>query len=225
MHLQAPYAFMPKPNDSQSFREEIANSVIHGIGLALGVAALSILVVFACKRGTSWHIVSCSIYGSTLVLLYLSSTLYHSFQNPKAKKIFKRIDHCSIYLLIAGTYTPFTLVNLRGSWGWTLFGIIWGLAVFGILFKIFHTGKFRFVSTLVYLAMGWLIIIAIKPLFSSMSLTGFLWLLAGGLSYSFGVIFYAFDRISFFHAIWHLFVLGGSVCHFFAVLYHVLPPV
>ena len=150
--------------------------------------------------------------------------VYHAFQNPKAKKVFRTIGHCSIYLLIAGTYTPFTLVNLRGGWGWTLFGIIWGLAVFGILFKIFHTGKFKFVSTMVYLAMGWLIIIAIKPLLSSMSLAGFFWLLAGGLSYSFGVIFYAFDRISFFHAVWHLFVLGGSVCHFFAILYHVLPP-
>ena len=176
-----PLSFMPKLNDKQSLREEITNSVIHGVGLALGVAGLLILVVLACKRGTSWHIVSCSIYGSTLVLLYLSSTLYHAFQNPKAKKAFKTIDHCSIYLLIAGTYTPLTLVNLRGGWGWTLFGIIWGLAVFGILFKIFHTEKFRFVSTLVYLAMGWLVIIAIKPLFISMSLTGFAWLLAGGI--------------------------------------------
>ena len=211
-------------NHRQSLREEIANSTIHGVGLALGVVALAILVVLACVQGTSRHVVSCSIYGSTLVILYLSSTLYHALQNPKAKKVFKTIDHCSIYLLIAGTYTPFTLVTLRGGWGWTLFGIIWGLAVFGILFKIFHTGKYKFVSTIVYLAMGWLVIIAVKPLFISLSLTGFIWLLAGGLSYSFGVIFYAFDRISFFHAIWHLFVLGGSMCHFFAVVYHVLPP-
>ena len=130
--------------DRQSLTEEIANSAIHGIGFALGVAALSILVVLSCLRGTSWHIVSCSIYGSTLVLLYLSSTLYHALQNPKAKKVFKTIDHCSIYLLIAGTYTPFTLVNLRGGLGWTLFGIIWGLDVCGILFKIFHTGKYKF---------------------------------------------------------------------------------
>ena len=215
---------MPKLNDRQSLREEIANSVSHGVGLAFGVIALPILVVLACVRGTSWHIVSCSIYGSTLVILYLSSTLYHALQSPKAKKIFKTIDHCSIYLLIAGSYTPFTLVNLRGGWGWSLFGIIWGLAVFGILFKIFHTGKYEFVSTMVYLAMGWLVIVAIKPLFLSLSLTGFGWVLAGGLSYSFGVIFYAFDRISFFHAVWHLFVLGGSICHFFAVVYHVLPP-
>ena len=140
--------------ERQSLREEITNSIIHGVGIALGVAALSILLVLACKRGTSWHIISCSIYGSTVVLLYLSSTLYHAFQNPKAKKVFKTIDHCSIYLLIAGTYTPFTLVNLRGGWGWTLFGIIWGLAAFGIVFKIFHTGKYKFVSTMVYLAYG-----------------------------------------------------------------------
>ncbi len=215
---------MVELKDRQSLREEIANSSIHAIGLALGVAALSILVVLACKRGTTWHIVSCSIYGSTLVILYLSSTLYHAFQNPRVKKVFKTIDHCSIYLLIAGTYTPFKLVILRGGWGWTLFGIIWGLAVFGFLFKIFHTGKYKFISTMVYLAMGWLIVIAVKPLFLNLSVTGFSWLLAGGLFYSLGVIFFLSDRILYFHAIWHLFVLGGSICHFFAVLHHVLPP-
>ena len=215
---------MHRTNARQSLQEEIANSITHGVGLALGIVGLSILVILAAVRGSSWHIVSCSIYGATLVILYLASTLYHAIQNPKVKRVLKIVDHCSIYLLIAGSYTPFTLVSLRGGWGWTLFGIVWGLAILGILFKVFHTGKYEFVSTMLYLAMGWLVIIAVKPLFSVISLVGFMWILAGGLSYSFGVIFYAFDRILFFHTVWHLFVLAGSICHFFAVLYHVLPP-
>ena len=204
-------------------KEEIANSITHGIGLALAIAGLSVLVVFACLRGSAWHVVSCSIYGSTLVILYLASTLYHSIQNPAAKRILKVFDHCSIYLLIAGSYTPFTIVSLRGGWGWTLFGLIWGMAILGIIFKTFHTGKYENFSLALYLFMGWLVIIAIKPLFSSVPLIGFLWMVAGGLFYTFGVLFYCLDRIPFFHTIWHLFVLGGSTCHFFAVLFYVVP--
>ena len=211
-------------SDTKRLKEEIANSVTHGIGLALAVAGLSILVVFACLRGTAWHIVSCSIYGTTLVVLYLASTLYHGVQKPAAKRFLKVFDHCSIYLLIAGSYTPFTIVTLKGGWGWTLFGLSWGLAILGIIFKTFHTGKYEALSTTLYLSMGWLVIIAIKPFFLSVPLAGFLWVIAGGLCYTFGVLFYCLDRIPFFHTIWHLFVLGGSTCHFFAVLFYVLPP-
>ena len=207
----------------KKIKEEIANSVTHGVGLCLSIAGLAVLVILASLRGTPWHIVSCSIYGSTLVILYLTSTLYHSVQSSKAKQWFKILDHCAIYLLIAGSYTPFTLVHLRGNWGWTLFGLIWGVAVLGIIFKLFYTGKFERISVTLYLLMGWLVVIVVKPLLLTLGLSGFLWIAAGGLSYSFGVIFYWFDRIAFFHAIWHLFVLGGSICHYFAVFYHVLP--
>ena len=210
--------------DIKRFREEIANTITHGIGLGLAIAAVSVLVVLASLRGTAWHIVSCSVYGSTLVILYLASTLYHGIQRPAAKRILKVFDHCSIYLLIAGSYTPFTIVSIRGGWGWTLFGLIWGMALLGIVFKTFHTGKYEVFSTTLYLAMGWMIIIAVKPLFASVPLMGVLWVVAGGLFYTFGVLFYCFDRIPFFHAIWHLFVLGGSACHFFAILFYVLPP-
>ena len=209
----------------KSSREEIANTITHGVGLGFAIAAVSVLVVFASLRGTAWHIVSCSIYGGTLVILYLASTLYHWVQSPVAKRLLKIFDHCSIYLLIAGSYTPFTIVSIQGGWGWTLFGLIWGMAILGIVFKTFHTGKYEAFSTMLYLAMGWIVIIAIKPLFASIPLMGFLWIVAGGLLYTFGVLFYCLDRIPFFHAIWHVFVLGGSACHFFAVLFYVLPPV
>jgi hemolysin III len=203
--------------------EEIINSITHGIGLALSLAGLSVLVVFASLYGNAWHIVSSSIFGASLVLLYTFSTLYHSFQLPRIKHIFKILDHSSIYLLIAGTYTPFTLVNLRGAWGWTLFGLIWGLAIFGILFSIIFINRFKIVSTFIYLFMGWLVIIAIKPLLSNVPGGGIAWLVAGGLFYTIGVIFYALKKLPFSHAVWHVFVLGGSVCHFFAVMFYVVP--
>jgi len=199
----------------ESLAEEIANSITHGIGTGLSIAGTSVLVVMASLYGDVWQVVSFSIYGAALILLYLASTLYHSFQNPKTKRIFKIIDHSSIYLLIAGTYTPFMLVSIRGAWGWSLFGIIWGLAFAGIMFKAFFIGRFKKLSTLVYLLMGWLIVIAFKPMLDSVPTGGLIWLAAGGFSYTFGVIFYAWHSLKYSHAIWHLFVLGGSICHYF----------
>ena len=164
-----------------------------------------------------------SIYGSTLILLYLASTFYHSIQSPRAKKTFRVLDHSAIFLLIAGTYTPFTLVNLRGAWGWTLFGLVWGLAIGGIILKVFFVGRFRILSVCLYIGMGWLVLIAFKPRLSVIPVNGIIWLGIGGLAYTFGVIFYAFKQIPFNHAIWHLFVLAGSVCHFFSIFFYVLP--
>lgn len=213
-----------KKNESGSLdREELANSITHAIGVALSLAALVILVVYAAMQGDGWKVVSFSIYGTTLVLLYTASTLYHSFSSERARHYLKIFDHSAIYLLIAGTYTPFLLVMIRGAWGWTLFGIIWGLAIVGIIFKLFFVHRFNVVSTIIYLLMGWLILIAFRPLITYVPENGLYWLLAGGLSYSFGVIFYLWKRIPYHHAIWHLFVLGGSICHFFAVLFYVLP--
>lgn len=200
---------------------EVANAATHGIGVGLSITALVLLVVYACIYGNAWHVVSFSIYGSTLIILYLASTLYHSIQNQRAKHIFKIIDHSAIYLLIAGTYTPFTLVTLRESRGWVLFGIIWGLALAGIFFKSFFVNRFVVLSTVMYIAMGWLIIVSIRDLLLNLSPGGIIFLLAGGLSYTFGVIFYAQKQRLLCHAVWHLFVLGGSICHFFAVM-HIL---
>ena len=205
-------------------REEIINSVTHGVGLALSVVGLVILEVLAALRGTPWHVVSVSIYGATLVILYASSTLYHAFRSPPLKRVFKIIDHSAIYLLIAGTYTPFTLVTLRGPWGWTLFGLVWALALAGIAFKAFFVDHFVIASTIVYLTMGWLVIIAIKPVIAVVPYRGLLLLLAGGLCYTVGVGFFAASRMRYGHAIWHLFVLSGSIIHYFAVLFYVLPP-
>ncbi|MGB3851963.1 MAG: hemolysin III family protein [Tunicatimonas sp.] len=206
-----------------SFREEIANSITHGLGAALSIAGLTILVVWAAQYGNVWHVVSVSIYGSSLIVLYLASTLYHSFRQPRVKRIFKVADHAAIYGLIAGTYTPFMLVNLRGPWGWSLFGTIWGLALAGILFKLFFTGRFERVSLVIYLLMGWLCVVAVKPMVAEIATGGLLWLIAGGLSYSLGVVFYRWESLRYHHAIWHVFVLAGSICHFFAVLFYVLP--
>ena len=163
------------------------------------------------------------MYGVTLVLLYAASTLYHGVRSRGLKRVLKVVDHSSIYLLIAGTYTPFTLINLRGRWGWTLFGLVWGLSLLGILFKIFFVDHFKIVSTTVYLAMGWVVVIALKPLLSLVPSGGILWLLAGGLSYTIGVGFYAWRKLPYNHAVWHVFVLAGSICHYFAVLFYVLP--
>ncbi|MEE4311714.1 MAG: hemolysin III family protein [candidate division KSB1 bacterium] len=204
----------------QSLGEEIANSITHGIGAALSIAALVILVVFASKYGDAWRVVSFSIYGSTLFFLYLVSTLYHSFAKTRVKIFFKILDHSSIYLLIAGTYTPIALVSMRGPWGWTIFGLIWALAIGGIIGKIFLIGKFKKLSVLLYLAMGWLIIIAIKPMLQMVPEGLIVWLVIGGLCYTLGIIFYALKKVPYFHFIWHLFVLGGSISHFFGILLH-----
>lgn len=203
--------------------EELASSITHGIGLALSVAGLAVLVALAVLRGSALHIVSCSVYGATLVLLYTASTLYHSVQPVRLKQIFRIADHVGVYLLIAGTYTPFTLVSLRGAWGWTLFGLVWGLSLAGILFKVWFVNHFSILSTAVYVGMGWLVVIAAKPLLAQVPGRGVLWLLAGGALYTLGLVFYAWHRLPYNHAIWHVFVLVGSICHYLAVLFYVLP--
>jgi hemolysin III len=201
-----------------SLGEEIANAITHGVGAGLAVAALVLLVIYASIYGNAWHIVSFSIFGSTLIILYMSSTLYHSLTNERAKRLFRKFDHISIFLLIAGTYTPFCLVSLQGWLGWTLFGIVWGCATIGIVFKSIHIGKLEMLSTIMYVLMGWVVVIAIKPLYGSMTQTGFAFLVLGGISYTAGTIFFIKDKIKYFHSIWHIFVLGGSILHFFAVM-------
>ncbi len=202
----------------QSKYEEIANAITHGIGAALAIAALVILTVFSALQGNAWHVVSFSIFGATLVTLYLASTLYHSFRNEKIKVLFRKFDHMSIYLLIAGTYTPFCLTVMNNWIGWTLFGIVWGCALLGIVLKAFYTGKKELLSTIMYVIMGWAALLAIKPLFNAMSLTTFILLMTGGVFYTAGTYFFTKDKIRYFHSIWHLFVLAGSIFHFFAVL-------
>jgi hemolysin III len=202
-----------------SLGEEIANSITHGIGIVFGIAALSVLMILAGLHGTNSHFISYLIYGISTILLYTCSTLYHAIPSIKAKKILKILDHSAIYLMIAGTYTPFLVLNIKGTWGLSLMIIIWSLTVLGIIFKIFFAGRFRLVSTLIYLAMGWLIFIATKPLVASLSSESLTWLIVGGLMYSLGTIFYLIKKIPYHHAIWHLFVLAGSVCHFVSIIY------
>ncbi|HNR31600.1 MAG TPA: hemolysin III family protein [Candidatus Hydrogenedentes bacterium] len=198
--------------------EEIANAVTHGVGVVFAVVALVLLVVYASFGGDAWRIVSASIFGSALVLLYLASTLYHALPQPSIKRIMRVFDHGAIYVLIAGTYTPFLLGDMRGPWGWVLFGVLWGAAVAGIIFKFFCIGRFDFVATLLYVAMGWTAIVAIKPALTMLPPGALVLLLIGGLLYTSGVVFYLWDRLPYNHAIWHLFVLGGSALHFAAVL-------
>ncbi len=205
--------------------EELGNTITHGIGLVLSLAGFVILLILAVTHGSAWHIVSCAVYGTTLVCLYSASTLYHGIPSPRLKRALKIFDHSAIYLLIAGTYTPFLLVNLRGGWGWSLFGVVWGLALAGILLKFWFVDHFQILSTTVYLLMGWLAVIAVRPLLEMVPTAGLLWLLAGGFFYTIGVVFYAWKRIPYNHVIWHVFVMAGSTCHYFAVLYSVLLPV
>lgn len=201
-----------------SKKEEIANSITHGIGATLSLAALVILIVYASLYGNAWHIVSFSLFGTTMLLLYVFSTLVHSLPIGKAKKVFEILDHAGIYFFIAGTYTPFLLVALRGALGWTLFGIIWGLAIFGTVFKAFFVDRFVKLSTILYIVIGWLIVVAWKPLVASVSTKGIVFLVIGGVLYSFGAIFYVWKGFKYHHAIWHLFVVAGSIMHFFAVM-------
>ncbi|MET0028379.1 MAG: hemolysin III family protein [Candidatus Thiodiazotropha sp.] len=206
-----------------SLGEEIAHAITHGVGILLSVAGFALLVTFASLYGNVWHVVSSSIYGATLILMYTASTLYHSIPMPRAKRVLQRLDHAAIFLLIAGTYTPYTLVNMRGEWGWLLFGLVWGIALFGVLFEFLRRDRFKWLSLTLYLGLGWLVVIAIKPLIDSVE-TGGLWLLlAGGLCYSLGVIFYVWKRLAYHHAVWHLFVMAGSMLHFFSVLFYVVP--
>ena len=206
-----------------SLREEIASSVTHGIGILLSLAALITMLIYAARYGTVWHIIGATVFGCGLIIAYTSSTLYHSFQKVKVKAVFRTLDHVSIFILIAATYTPLALVNLRGPWGWSIFGVVWGLALFGIIVECSPLRRFRLASVMLYLGMGWIVIAALKPMLAMVETGGLILLLAGGLAYTIGCIFYAWRRLPYNHAIWHLFVLAGSACHFFAILFYVLP--
>ncbi|WP_342504952.1 hemolysin III family protein [Sporosarcina sp. FSL K6-2383] len=203
--------------DFKNFREELWNAITHGFGFMLSIPALVFLIIVGVQHGTAVHIVSYTVFGVSMLLLFLMSTLLHSMP-VKFKRIFSILDHSAIYILIAGTYTPFLLVTIKGALGWTLFGIIWGLAIAGILFKVFFIHRFEFVSLIFYIVMGWLILIAIKPLFVQLTIVGFSLLVAGGLLYTVGSIFYAWRKIPYNHAIWHLFVIAGSASMYFCVL-------
>lgn len=204
-------------------KEEFFNIATHGIGFLLSIAALVLLVVFASIYGDAWHIVSYSIYGTSLVILYLASTLFHWSTKPSRRLKLNVFDHASIYVLIAGTYTPLLLVTLRGPWGWSLFGVIWGMAIIGIVLKFFFTGRYNKLSTLAYVIMGWVVIIALRPLIENLSTPGLIWLSIGGASYSIGALFFLLNKMPYNHAIFHLFVLGGSIAHFVTIFWYVLP--
>lgn len=200
---------------------EVLNAVTHGIGVGLSIAGLVILLLKGVRSGSAIATVTYAIYGSTLILLYLSSTLYHSLTFTRAQKLFKIFDHSCIFLLIAGTYTPYTLVAMGGTLGWVLFGIIWAIAALGIVYKIFWINKYRKYSTLLYVAMGWLIVFAMKPLYQAVGIQGLGLLLAGGLAFTVGALFYRLKRVKFMHVVWHLFVLAGTVLMYFSILYYV----
>lgn len=202
--------------------EEWANSLTHGLGALLSVGGLVTLVVMASLYGDAWQIVSASIFGASLVSLYSASTLYHAIQHPKIRAAMQRFDHIAILYLIAGTYTPFTLVTLRGPWGWSLFGVIWGLTLVGTVVHLTRLRRYHALMVGLYLVMGWSVVVAMGPLIAALPTTGISLLVAGGLSYTLGVVFYASHRLPFNHAIWHLFVLGGSVLHFLTVLWFVI---
>ena len=204
-------------------KEEVVNAITHGVGVLLSIAALVFLIIFSVQNGSPWHVVISVIYGVSMLLLYVSSTLVHSFPEGKTKDIFEIFDHSAIYIFIAGTYTPIMLLVIQGSLGWTLLGIIWGVAIIGVVFKAFYVKKFLFLSTILYIAMGWMIVIVWGPLTAAMPSAGIQLLIAGGLLYTFGAVFYVWRGFPFHHAVWHVFVLGGSVTHFFAVLFYILP--
>lgn len=210
-------------NKIYSLGEEIVNSVTHGIGAVLSVAGMTVLLVLSVLFGSVAHIVSFSIYGASLVIMYVASTLYHSFQHPRVKRVFKIIDHSAIFVLIAGTYTPFLLVGIPGVWGWTLLAVVWTIALLGVTFKALFIGRFEFLSVMTYILMGWLAVVATRELIAHIPVGGLIWLTVGGVIYTLGVIFYALWKIPYTHAIWHLFVLAGSACHYFAVLFYLAP--
>jgi hemolysin III len=203
--------------------EEMINIYSHALGIVLSIAALVLLVVRASQYGDVWHIVSFSVFGASLIILFSASTIYHSAKDEIVRARLRVVDHASIYILIAGTYTPFTLVTLSGTTGWVIFGVSWGMALSGIVLKIFYTGRFELLSTLLYVFMGWIIIFAVQPLVNALSTAGLYWLIGGGIAYTVGAILYAIKRIKFNHAIFHVFVLAGAACHFIAVYFYVLP--
>ncbi|MFP4658047.1 MAG: PAQR family membrane homeostasis protein TrhA [Desulfonatronovibrionaceae bacterium] len=198
--------------------EELFNGLTHGLGLLLSLVGLVVLVIHACTQGSAWHVLSFSVFGISLVFLYLSSALYHSLKAPRQKTFFKKMDHSAIFLLIAGTYTPFMLINLRGPWGWSIFGAVWGLALLGIILKWTGIHRFRRLSLVLYLGMGWMCLIALKEMITHVPAVGLYFLLAGGFCYSAGVVFYVRKTVRFSHTVWHIFVLAGSALHYFAVL-------
>ena len=203
--------------------EEIANAVSHGIGALLSIVALVLLIVFSSIHGSAWHVVSFTIYGTTMFLLYMFSTMVHSLPQGKGKYVFEILDHSSIYFFIAGTYTPFLLVVVKGVLGWTLFGIIWAMAIGGTIFKIFFVRKFLFTSTILYIVMGWLIVFAWSSISAVLAPTGMFLLVLGGVLYTVGAIFYVWRGFKYNHLVWHIFVMAASVCHFFCILFYVLP--
>lgn len=204
-------------------REEVANALTHSIGVLASLIGGALLITLAAMSGDLWHVISAVVYSSALFILYTASTVYHATRHGDIKARLEIADHCAIFLLIAGTYTPFTLVSLRGVWGWSLFGIIWGLAIIGVILKLFVMGRLRRLSTLIYIAMGWLVIVAAEPMVRALSLPALILLLLGGITYTAGTFFYHNERIPYAHTIWHLFVLGGSACHFVAVAIQLLP--
>ncbi len=209
------------PDREQTTGEEVANSVSHGLGLAAVLVGIPFLLQQAVKVGDAGFITGVSIFAASMIVLYLGSTLYHAFPESTAKRVFRAIEHSAIFLLIAGTYTPFTLGVLSGSWGWSIFGVIWGLTLVGITLKVVFKGKHNFLYVALYLLMGWTIVVAIKPMLTLVPKEGLLWLLAGGLAYTIGVLFYVFDaRLKYGHAVWHLFVIAGTTCHYFAVYWY-----
>lgn len=215
-----------EPHD-YSVAEEIAHSSIHAVGSHLGAAMLALLVVFGAQSGEQvpWKVASGAIFGASIILLYTVSSVYHAVTHTRAKRILEVCDHMAIYFLIAGSYTPFTLVTLRAAHpaiAWTIFGVVWGLALVGVILKVFTTGKWRFISTLSYIGMGWIVVLALKPLMEALPVAGLLWLLAGGCLYTLGTVFYLWRLMPFHHAVWHLFVLAGTVCHFICVLFYVM---
>jgi len=212
-----PLALLERP---QSAGEEIANSVSHGVGLLLALAAFPVLVTAAYRRGDAVEIAGAGVFATTVVLLYLTSTLFHAFPHSRAKRVFQVLDHSAIYLLIAGTYTPFTLGVLHGAWGWILFGLVWGMAVAGILLKAIGGIRYNTLSTMVYLAMGWLVLIAADKVWALVPAWGIFWLFAGGVAYTLGAVFFLAERIRYFHFVWHLFVIAGTGCHFVAVFWY-----
>lgn len=208
--------------EARHHREELANALTHGIGAVLALGAGAVLITLSAVFGSTRHVVAASVYGAALLLLYVASTLYHAIRHPEAKRRLKVLDHCAIYVLIAATYTPFTLISLQGAWGWGLFATIWALAAAGVVFKLFHAGRFKRLSTALYVAMGWLVVVAIEPLAASLPGWVLTWLLAGGVAYTVGALFYL-ARLPYAHAIFHLFVIAGSICHFVAVFSQVVP--
>ena len=212
----------PHTEREETLGEEIASALTHGLGAAAALAGGAVLITLAALYGDGWQLSAAIVFGITLLLLYVASTLYHAIQHPVAKGRLKIFDHCAIYLLIAGTYTPFTLIGLRDTVGWWLFGTIWALALFGVIFKLFYTGRFQLISTIVYIAMGWLIVVAAKPAMKALDPWTFGWLLGGGVAYTLGTFFYHRPKMPYSHAVWHMFVIAGSVCHYVAVMEQVV---